>query len=167
VLGLSRDDGPEKIAGAAGLAVGEVARPSSGPQGARLARRLEAALRDSKCSLVRGPAARIVPGASARVELTSGETLEADAVILATGSLAGRFGVPRAGVALDLESRTNGETSPIAWDDRLRVLGSEGRIVSDGLFVAGDLLEGVDPIRDGLGCAATTGAAAAESALRG
>jgi len=86
MLGLTRDDVAATLRARLGVAVGEVVAPLAGPQGLRLLRRIDAALREVGCTRRSARVRSIEPrGEGTTVILEDGESLRGKAVILATG----------------------------------------------------------------------------------
>jgi len=86
VLGLRSDDIAAELLAKVGVPVGEVIAPLAGPQGLRLVRRIDAALRESGCTRRSARVRAILPRpAGTTVVLDDGEELRAKAVVLATG----------------------------------------------------------------------------------
>jgi glycerol-3-phosphate dehydrogenase subunit B len=192
MLGLVTDGVAEAVQRVAGRPVGEVVGALAGPQGLRLARRIHAALTAAGVEMHPSPVEHIEPrGAVLRVALEDDGTVEAPAVVLATGKhvgggllveggvvreplanlpvqppqRVGRMPSSSAGPDPTEQFGTNwwhggdGFSLGVAYDERLRGLDGTGQPLHPGLFVAGALLTGVDPARDGtgLGCCCTTG----------
>jgi glycerol-3-phosphate dehydrogenase subunit B len=192
VLGLRNDEVASELRAAIGVAIGELVAPLAGPQGLRLGRRLDAALRESGCERRSAHVRAVVPRAEGTlVVLDDGEELRGKSIVLATGKhtsggLVMRGGELRESLAdlpiwvdgrlLALASSSGGRDSSVlfgdnpfvggpasragvAFDERFRAMGRDGRARASDLLVCGALLAGYDPARDGtgLGCAATTG----------
>jgi glycerol-3-phosphate dehydrogenase subunit B len=86
MLGVTRDDVAARLRAHLGIPVGEVVAPLAGPQGLRLVRRVDAALREAGCTRRSARVRAIEPrGGGTIVTLEDGETLRGKAVILATG----------------------------------------------------------------------------------
>ncbi|MBW2463002.1 MAG: FAD-binding protein [Deltaproteobacteria bacterium] len=179
VLGMDHDDPAALLREGVGSPLGEVAETTGGAQGARLTRRLAASRAAADVTDVVARASAI-DGSS--VALSDGNRLDADVIILATGSaLAGGL-VASGGVLVEPITRTpvtlesfGTLTAPgpafasgITVDDEFRMLHEDGRRVGDGVFACGAILAGVSHADGtGLGASVTTGWLAAESALAG
>lgn len=179
VLGVDLDDPGVLLREAIGGSVGEVADTTAGVQGARLTRRLAAARAAADVTHVVARASAIDEGT---VSLSDGNHLDADVVILATGSaLAGGLvakgdtlaePITRTPVVLesfgDLLAPGPAFATGVAVDDGHRLLDAEGARIGDGVFACGSILRGLSHADGtGLGAAATTGWLAAEAALLG
>jgi len=179
VLGMDFDDPAALLRDAVGGPVGEVAGTTGGAQGARLTRRLAASRAAADVTDIVARASAI-DGAS--VALSDGNCLDADVIILATGSALAGVIVASGGVLVEPITRTpvvlesfGTLTAPgaafasgVTVDDGLRLLGEDGRRVGDGVFACGAILAGVSYADGtGLGASVTTGWLAAEAALAG
>lgn len=197
VLGL--DASAELIAAleaASGARVGEaLAFPPHATSGYRLQRALDAALRRAGVERVQTRVRRVAAAADDRLALAldEGRSVEADALVLATGRFvgggleAGAESVCESLLSLPLYDADGRRVDGIpAWrsarkgygneqplfsagvrtDRRLRPLGSHGRPHHARLFAAGDLLGGFDPSRErtGLGVALVSGIHAGRAA---
>ena len=90
VLGLTDDTVAGALTQQLSVSVGETLASLAGPQGLRLDRRIRRALEEAGCRLRNARVSRIaVEGGVARLTLSGGEELNADAVVLATGKLVG------------------------------------------------------------------------------
>ncbi len=189
ILGLDDDGARPAVEAALGLPVGEVVSALAGPQGLRWERRMASALEALGCAPTPLDAARVEHTAGAtRVTLGDGTAIEAGATVLATGKHVGGGIVMRDGALAEplcglpifdagepmtpasdgdplrlfgaaLREGGPGFRGGVGYDPALRALGGAGGEAVPGLFVAGALLDGVDPARDGagLGCSAATG----------
>jgi glycerol-3-phosphate dehydrogenase subunit B len=162
-----------------------LAGPPSVP-GLRLQRSLDAALEQAGATLLRrGAAGHRTEGRQVRaLQLESGQPLEADVFVLATGKFIGRglvhdpvlreplFGLPvwidDAGPDLTylgkhVDRRAGGPhpllRAGLRVEEELRPLANGGRPARDNLFAAGSVIGGYDYVRDrcGLGTALITG----------
>jgi glycerol-3-phosphate dehydrogenase subunit B len=181
---------------ASGARVGEaLSFPPFAPSGLRLQRALDAALASGGVERVRARVRSVAATEPDRLglALADGRTLDADAVVLATGRFvgggleAGPEAVREALLGLPLYDGDGRRVDGVpAWrsarkgygneqplyaagvrtDRRLRPLGSHGRPQHARLFAAGDLLGGFDPSRErtGLGVALLSGIQAGRAA---
>jgi glycerol-3-phosphate dehydrogenase subunit B len=137
MLGLVRDDLAATLRTHLGRPVGEVVAPLAGPQGLRLTRRIDAALREAGCTR-RAARVRAVESRAqgSTVVLEDGETLRGKAVILATGKHVSGGLVVRGGELVEPLAGL-----PVVVDGRVLPLASS----SAGRDVAG--LFGTSPFR--------------------
>jgi glycerol-3-phosphate dehydrogenase subunit B len=137
MLGLTRDDLAATLRARLGRPVGEVVAPLAGPQGLRLARRIDTALREAGCTRRAARVRAVEPRAQGTtVVLEDGETLRGKAVILATGKHVSGGLVVRGGELVEPLAGL-----PVVVDGRVLPLASS----SAGRDVAG--LFGASPFR--------------------
>lgn len=139
VLGLRTDDLAAELLAKLGVPVGEFVAPLAGPQGLRLVRRIDAALRESACERRSARVRAIVPRAEGTtVVLEDGEELRAKAIVLATGKHTSGGLVMRGG-----ELREPLADLPVWVDGRLLALASSSagrdpaRLFGENPFVGG------------------------------
>lgn len=188
VLGLLDAERHRRALGdALGVPVAEALCTTPSTAGLRLDRALAAWLARVGVRVERGRVARIDPDAR-RITFADGQTLDADAIVLATG---GRFAgglvtlegarltepladlpiAPRLPVDPLRATRPQAPAGPlfaagVRCDAAQRPIRKDGRPAAEGIWVAGDLCGGLDPLVDrcGSGRAVLTGYVAATSA---
>ena len=199
LLGYKRDDVRARMEKLVGLPLGEWVQPLAGPQGLRLARRIDEVLVAEGCARVDHEVKRVEPRTNGTlVHLVNGTTKQAGAVVLCTGKHLGGGLAMRGGelveslsalpVYLDGRLQSLGSSADgrdpflffgndpfaggpgfragVGYDPTMRARDRRGEVAAPDLFVAGALLDGVEPSRDGtgLGCCATTGFVAGRNA---
>lgn len=186
VLGLL-DDARAALTDALGVPVAETLSTTPSTAGLRLDRAIAAWLARVGARVERGRVTRVDPDRR-QIVFTDGQTLDADAIVLATGGRftgglasdeGARIAEPLAALPIDRRlpvdpRRATHPTQPtgplfttgVRCDVAQRPIRKDGHPAADRIWVAGDLCGGLDPLVDrcGSGRAVLTGYVAATSA---